>query len=119
MSTKNDFGKFWMNVPLKGLLYISIIINFACIVAIFLLKNLLPPVVPILYGRPTGEGQLLPTFGLSIAPMVSLGIIVLNLFMGRVLKESFNLKIFIAAGFLVSVLSAITVLKIILLVGFF
>lgn len=88
-------------------------------VGILVARGYLPPVVPLLYGRPLGESQLVPTLGLVIAPAVALGISVLNIFLSVFIQESLTKKILIISGFLVSILSTITILKIILLVGFF
>ncbi len=106
-------------VPLRRYLYAAAILNLIVILALILLKNFLPPVAPVLYGRPTGESQLLPTLGLTIAPSVSLLIIITNTMIAALSKNSFLKKILVLNSLLASLLTTIAVLKIVFLVGFF
>lgn len=119
MATKNHFREFWKDTPFKGLLSFSILLNFVSAGFTLAVINFLPPLVPVLYGQPTGENQLLPTLGLLIIPIASVFITLINIFMGHIFNDKFSFKILIATSSLVSVLSTITVIKIIFLVGFF
>ena len=119
MAARNRIKEFWKNIPFKGLLYFSVVINVASAALIIGLIKLLPPIIPVLYGLPTGESQLLPTLGLFIVPTVALAITIANFFVGYMVKDKFSLKILIAVSTLASILSTITVVKIVLLVGFF
>lgn len=112
-------GRFLEKVPFKGYIYTSIAINVAVAVFIWLLSSFLPPVVPLLYGKPTGEGQLVPTLWLMTGPAVSVLVTFINTFLAAMLKNLYAKKIVIISAFLVSLLTTVTVVKIILLVGFF
>lgn len=79
----------------------------------------MPPVVPLFYGKPSGEGQLVPTLGLLIAPAASLLITLLNTALSVVTNDTFFKQVLIATTLLITLLTTITVLKVIFLVGFF
>ncbi len=78
----------------------------------------MPPLAPLFYGRPVGEAQLTNSLGLLIAPGTSFLITVLNLFLSLWTKDDFLKKLLAVSTIVISVLTAITVTKIILLVGF-
>jgi hypothetical protein len=119
MATNKSIKTYLKGIPFTGLLYISLILDALVIVSVFFAKNLLPPVVPLFYGRPSGEGQLVPVLGLLLAPLVSLAITFANFFLAKIIKVEFLQKILIVSTFLLTLLTTITVIKIILLVGFF
>lgn len=119
MAVQKQIGSFWKELPFKGYLYASLALNIFTFLAILLVRNFLPPVVPMLYGRPEGAGQLVSTFGLLIAPATALVITLLNTILSGVIKQNFIQKILIISTFLVSTLTTITVLKIVFLVGLF
>lgn len=106
-------------LPMKRFMYSSIGLSLFTALAILGLKGLLPPEVPLFYGKPTGEEQLVPTLGLLIAPGVSLLIVILNTIFVGLTKDVFLKKALIISSLFVSVLTTITVIKIIFLVGFF
>jgi len=107
------------NLPFKNYLYLSLGLDVATILVIFFFKSFLPPVVPLLYGNPTGTGQLIPTLGLLIAPGVSLVITIINTILSLLTKNDFQRKILMLSAFIVSILTTITVIKIFFLVGYF
>lgn len=109
----------WEKSPLKSYIYFAFGINVLTLLSILLAKNLLPPEVPLFYGNAVGESQLIKSFLLVIAPTVSLLILVLNLLLLNMVDDSFLKKALVVSAFFVSILSCITVLKIIFLVGFF
>lgn len=109
----------WKNLPLKGYVYASVGLSFVSILAILILKNYLPPVVPFFYGLPVGSSQLVPTLGMLLAPGVNILIILLNIVLSNFSKDVFFKRTLIISGFFVSMLTTITVFKIIVLVGFF
>jgi hypothetical protein len=111
--------EFWREIPAKEYLYASLGVDVLSVITILAVKNLLPPVVPILYGKPEGAEQLVPVLGLLIAPLAALIIGVVNLIIAYFLKGAFLKKILVLGTFLVSILSLITVLKVVFLVGFF
>jgi len=108
----------WKKVIYRNYFLAAIIINLLAVVSIILLRNFLPPLIPLFYGRPAGEAQLTETFGLLIAPGVSLLITIINLCISLLIQDGFQRKILAMSATIISLLTAITVVKIILLVGF-
>jgi hypothetical protein len=109
----------WKNIPLKKYAYISILLNVAIAVTIFSTKDFLPPIVPLFYGLPGGINQLSSYVYLFIIPSIGLFIVILNILIARFCHDLFVKKALIIAGFFVSALGAITIIKIISLVGMF
>jgi len=108
-----------LRVPFRNYVYVSLGLNLLTALGVILIKGSLPPVVPLFYGKPLGEGQLIPTLGLLVAPGVSTLITLVNVVLGLAIKDDFLKKILISSAFLVSMLTTITVVKIVSLVGFF
>lgn len=105
-------------LPLVGYIYAAftlIVISAGTIAATY---NNLPPVIPLFFGRPGGSGQLIATAGLFIAPGAALIITLMNTVLAVYLKDDFLKKIMAVSSFFISLLAMITVVKIILLVGF-
>jgi hypothetical protein len=109
----------WKKVPYRNYFLVAIIINIAVFASIIVFKNYLPPLAPLFYGKPVGEAQLTNTLGLLIAPGVSLLITVINLLLSLLIKDDFFKKLLSISTIVISIFIAITVIKIILLVGFF
>lgn len=109
----------WKKLPFKGLIYASLAINIVSVLLILTVQRLLPPVVPLFYGLPYGQDQLVPSVGLFIVPGACLLVIVLNAVLSGYFNDQFYKKTLIISAALISVLGVITVLKIIFLVGLF
>jgi len=109
----------WKNLPLRGYIYASFSINLLLVIIVIALRSFLPPVVPLFYGLPSGESQLVPSLGLLIVPGVSFLITILNITVALSFKDEFFKKTLIVSSALISVLALIAVLKIIFLVGYF
>jgi len=109
----------WKKTPFKGYVYFSFGLNLILIVAILVLRDLLPPVVPLFYGLPIGTDQLISTTTLVVAPIAGLVITLTNVFISNLLSDGFLRRSLIISSGFVSLLLAITVIKIVLLVGFF
>lgn len=97
---------------------VAIIINVGVALSLLLFKSILPPLAPLFYGRPMGEAQLTKTLGLLIAPGVGILITLLNLFLSLGIKDDFLKKLLAISAIIISVLTTITIIKIVLLVGF-
>jgi len=108
----------WKKIIYRNYFLAAIIINFITALSIILLRGFLPPLIPLFYGRPAGEAQLTTTFGLLIASGVSLLITILNLGLGLLVKDDFLKKTLAISAVIISLLTTITVIKIVLLVGF-
>jgi hypothetical protein len=109
----------WKKIIYRNYFLAAIIINVAVALSSILLKSFLPPLVPLFYGRPAGEAQLTNTFGLLVAPGVSLLIVLINSLLSLWVKDDFLKKLLAISAIVISVLTSITIIKIILLVGFF
>lgn len=119
MAVQKQIGSFWKDLPFKGYLYASLVLIVFTLAVILIARNFLPPVVPLLYGRPEGAGQLVNSLGLLIAPAATFVIALINIILSGIIKQVFIQKVLIISTFLISVLTAITVLKIVFLVGMF
>jgi hypothetical protein len=106
-------------LPLKSALYLAVGLNIGSLAVIMLLKDWLPPVVPLFYGLPNGESQLVSVYGLLLVPGGLLVITLTNTLMAIYVKDLFFKKSLIVTSAFVSALGAVTIIKIILLVGFF
>ena len=109
----------WEKVPLKNYIYLALGLNTLVLILIFVLKGFLPPEVPLFYGNAVGETQLVKTLFLIVAPLSSLAILLLNTFLSSTFSDIFLKRALIVASLFVSALTTITVVKVILLVGFF
>ena len=109
----------WKDLPYKGCVYLSVLLNIVSTVVIFTLKGTLPPVVPLFYGLPVGAEQLTPMLELFLAPAAGLIITAINVFVSIFSKDIFLKKSLIISSAFISLLLAITVVKIVLLVRFF
>lgn len=97
----------------------SITISCVSVAAVFILRKHLPPEVPLFYGQPQDERQLTHTLGLVIPSLSAILINVVNLLISLSLKNDFLKKALIISGFAISLLSIITTVQIIVLVGSF
>jgi len=109
----------WKKVAFKNLFLASVVIDVVAALAVVILENFLPPVLPLFFGLPTGETQLVGRLGLLIAPAAAFLLTILNLNVSLLTHDQFLKKILAVSALVVSVLIVITILKIILLVGFF
>lgn len=109
----------FQNLPFKNYIYLAVGISVFAIIAIIALSGFLPPEVPLFYGKPVGEGQLIKTLGLTIAPLSSLIILAINSMIAVSTQDPFVKKMLILAAFAACLLATITTVKIIFLVGFF
>jgi hypothetical protein len=109
----------WKKVAYRNYFLAAIVINAVTLLSIILLKSHLPPLAPLFYGKPVGEAQLTATLGLLIAPGVSFLITMFNLAIGLWVSDDFLKKLLAVSAIVISVLTAITITKIVFLVGFF
>lgn len=97
----------------------AIVIDIIVVLLLIILRNFLPPLAPLFYGRPTGDAQLTKTFGLLIAPGASFLITAVNLLLSLWVKDVFFKKLLAISAVVISVLTTITIVKIVFLVGYF
>lgn len=113
------FTRKFRELPFKNYAYFAFLISLFTLALIFALRDNLPPEVPLYFGKPTGPAQLTTPLGLTVAPLLALAILTVNSFIATFLTDVFLKKILLAAALITSLLAAITVIKIIFLVGFF
>jgi hypothetical protein len=98
---------------------ICLVANLLTGLIILLLQSRIPPSVPLFYGLPQGEEQLVQNTFLILPPLIALVIVGVNIFLGKVTKDKFLQKVLTGLTILCSALSSVTVIKILLLVGSF
>jgi|SRR3989344_9029445 len=106
-------------IPLKNFILFSIMLSVLGIFFIFLLQANLPPEVPLFYGLPEGEEQLTSSARLVIPLTLSIFITIINFIIILFLRNSFLQKTLVLVSFAISILSFLTTLRIVLLVGSF
>jgi len=97
---------------------LSITFLLGQILVILLSWQQLPPELPLFYSRPWGKDQLATPLSLFILPSLSLTIFLINLVFASLVakEEQLLLKILEAATAIFSLLSLVTIIKIVLLV---
>jgi len=110
---------WWKKVTFPNFFIFAAVLSLLTAVIILITKSFLPPVVPLFYGKPTGTDQLAPTLFLLVVPAISLAITAVNVFINSSAKDDFIKKFIAASSLIISVMATVTVVKIILLVGFF
>ena len=99
--------------------YITLTTSLLMIIAVLLIFNYLPPEVPFLYGNIQGQEQLVPKLFLIIGPIGSIFISFLNNYISKKVDDELYKKALSATSILVNIMVAITLTKIIFLVGLF
>lgn len=116
----NKKSKFFVkSIPLVKFLYAAFILGLLNIITTLLLKNFLPPEVPLYYGLAKSQEQLTTSFGLITPGAITLGVTILNTFLAYILGSDFLKKILVLSAFSVSIISFIATIEIIFLVGSF
>lgn len=108
-----------LKIPIPHLSSLLVIlgVNIVVIIAVLLLKDRIPPTVPLFYGRPRGVEQLTPQLFLLLPPGLSIIVAVFNTIVMTLFEDKFIRKVLVGIAFAATLLSTITVIKIILLVG--
>lgn len=116
---KDTFTKFQRIIPYANFVFFAILVNIFVIIFVFLVSKNLPPEVPIYYGRAVGEGQLAEKSFLILPPGISIALAIINTSLMKILKDDFLQKVLLGTLYAASLLSTITVVKIVFLVGSF
>jgi len=103
----------------RNYLAASILLSIAAGLIPIVFANNLPPTIPLFYGLAEGENQLAKPLFLSLPGGSALLIALINTFLSIVIANNFVKKALILSSFAVSLLSFITTVKILLLVGSF
>lgn len=104
-------------IPFLKLIPVFIFLNLLTASIVFIAKSKIPPQVPLYYGYARGDRQLIEAPGLIIPSLISIGIIITNTMFSLFIGSDFLKRVLIISSFLATALSAITTVKIILLVG--
>lgn len=115
--TRYLFDKF--QIPFAKIVAISIGISLLNIIIVILLQGALPPEIPLFYGLAEGEEQLSTSLGLIIPGLFSLFINSVNIALALPLQNDFLQKTLVLTALAVSIISLITSVEIIFLVGSF
>ena len=110
-------GAIVKSIPQFKYLVGIILFNVIVAVLVLLLQNNLPPTVPLYYGRPRGEEQLAPQLFLLVPPLSSAVVTIINGVIAYLISDQFVRKVVLGISCAVTILSTITVINIILLVG--
>ncbi len=101
---------------LQKLAIACFIINAIIVAIVLAVQKNLPPIVPLFYGLPEGQGQLATNTTLILPATISSIFTIVNLLISRLTKDNFLEKVFAGLTITTLALSTITVIKIILLV---
>lgn len=104
-------------LPFRELLFFAFGISLTVIVVGLVVQKALPPQVPLFYGLPESDKQLAPSLAIILPSFLSLLLSLINTTLACVVKEDFLKKVLIIAAFICTLLTAITTIKIIFLVG--
>lgn len=104
-------------VPFSKQIILCLIINLVMILLTTLSIIALPPEIPLLYGLPEGEEQLVKNWAITMPNLAALIIMFTNSIFAIYTKDEYIKKIIVLAGFTVSFFAIITVIKIFFLVG--
>ena len=108
---------FLPDIEYKEMFFTCIVVSIFLTVVIFFLQESLPPVVPLLYGLPSGKEQLVPRLFIGLPLVVSSLVAIINLSLSRLTKDIFLKKIFVGLTVATTILATITTIKIFFLVG--
>lgn len=112
-------AKIASEIPFFNLLILSLFICIVTISLVMLLEDRIPPQVPLFYGLPEGEEQIVPRLGLTIPSFMALIIIVINTVLATIFENNFVRNALVLTSFAVTLFATITTVQIILLVGSF
>ena len=110
---------FFVDVWSIKISLILFVVNAFFITFVLLIKNHLPPELPIFYGFGEGEKQLVPNHGLMYPFILSGGLIIVNLGISFLTANKIVKQFLITTSFIVVIFSIVTVYKVISLVGSF
>ena len=106
---------FGLDTISKIFLIISVLFVVGETIILFISRTQLPPLVPLLYSLPWGPGQLVSPNLLWILPGGSLIFLIVNFVVSYFLKQVVLTRILTSSSVLISILSFITLIKIIII----
>ena len=94
----------FQRTPLVKLLRLSFILSLVNIVVVLLIKNFLPPQIPLYYGLAEGQEQLSGTLGLVVPGILSLSLTSVNTIIMFFVKDNFIKQTLIISSLLLTIL---------------
>lgn len=110
---------WWKKIVFRNFFLAGGILIILTMVGIIIVRSFLPPVIPLFYGKPTGLEQLATNVFIFIVPGIAMVVGLLNFVIGSISENEFVKKLLAITFFIVSLMATITVVKIVMLVGFF
>ena len=104
-------------MPFRGFFLTCLILNVVFSLLVLLLQKSLPPVVPLMYGLPVGEEQLVPRIALAGPSALAFLIAMVNAFGAKASKNPFIEKVLVGLTIVVTSLAIVTTLKVFFLVA--
>jgi len=104
-------------VPFSKQVICCLLINLVMILLATLSIFVLPPEIPLLYGLPEGNDQLVKSWAITIPNLIAFILMFINTIFAINTKDEYIKKIIILAGFTATFFATITVIKIVFLVG--
>jgi hypothetical protein len=113
-----NLGKFWQTAINSRLLRFTILLFLSQVILIIWFYNQLPPEIPLFFSRPWGEAWLSSSSSIFILPLFSLVVLLINysLALFYYQRKPIISQLLVVFAFVISLFSAISVLKIISLV---
>lgn len=116
---KKNFLKGIFSLPYKEIFGFCLLVNILVALFIVFFKNFLPPVVPLFYGLPVGEEQLVPRIFLTVPSIVATVLIIINIFIAKVSSGNFIQRVLVGLTMTLTLLASVTTMKIFFLVASF
>ena len=110
---------FFKKIVFRNYFLAAGLLAIASVAIVLIARGYLPPLLPLFYGKPVGMEELAPRDFLFFVPIASICISFINILISKSAKDDFIKKILAVSSLIVSFMSAVTVIKIILLIGFF
>lgn len=119
LSQKGDKHFTFTNLITHPLVIISVLLSVGTMVGITILRDAIPPEVPLFYGLPEGEEQIAPQNLFYLPSLLALTFTVINIALATLFDNKYPQRVLIITGFAASIFASITTLQIIRLVGSF
>lgn len=106
-------------IAYKRTVIVVLVLQLATLAFVFWAQSHLPPMIPLLYGKPNGAEQLVTKGTLFVLPALTLSLFAFGTIIMESIKDRFIDQILIGTSFIVSLLSLFATYKIVFLVGSF
>lgn len=110
---KPEFEK----LPLKKLFLTIIVISLVTVLFGLVSQIFLPPQIPLFFGLPQTKSQLAPSILIVLPSLISIFISLTNVFISIKIHDVYLKKVLAFSAITVSIMAAITTLKIIFLIS--